>query len=811
MNDDHARTNKELIEELTALRRRVGDVEQLEKSLSEHKQMEEALRDSEQKYRNLFEHADEAIFVAQDGRLVFLNPRTAVISGYSPEELISKPFIEFIHQDDREMVIDRHVRRMRGEELPQRYAFRILHKDGGIRWAELNAVVIRWNGKPSTLNFMSDITEGKRMEEYLRQSEERFRSLIQSLSEMILILDKNGQFTYESPSVARVLGYPPGYFIGKSPFIHIHPDDLDVAAKDLEGTFRSAQDGLPTAFRYRNADGGWVYLETLGSNHLDHPGIQGIVISARDITERKRIEKALRDSEQRWLFALEGAGDGVWDWNARTNKVFFSRQWKTMLGYGDDEIGDSLDEWDRRIHPEDRKRCYDDLNDHFDGKTPVYLNEHRLLCKDGTYKWILDRGKVIDRTEEGKPLRVIGTHTDITQRKRAEEDRERLEEQLVRAQKLESIGTLAGGIAHDFNNLLMGIQGHASLMMLDLDASHPHHARLKHIEELVRSGADLTAQLLGFARGGRYEVRPADMNDIVRRTSDMFGRTKKEITLHGKYRKDLWAVEVDRSQMEQVFMNLYVNAWHAMPGGGEIYLATDNLHLRDKGVLPLAPGKYVKITVSDTGTGMDAKTRERIFDPFFTTKEMGRGTGLGLATVYGIIRGHGGLIDVTSEPGQGTTFEIYLPVTDKAVARTEAAPAKALKGTGTILLVDDEGMVLDVARQMLEFLGYRVHVAGSGPEALTLYHEKRNEIDLVVLDMVMPGLSGGETYDRLKEINPRIKVLLCSGYSINGMARQILERGCDGFLQKPFQLEQLAREVRAIFTGYTKPSEGGLP
>jgi CheY-like chemotaxis protein len=305
---------------------------------------------------------------------------------------------------------------------------------------------------------------------------------------------------------------------------------------------------------------------------------------------------------------------------------------------------------------------------------------------------------------------------------------------------------------------------------------------------------------LGFARGGRYEVKPADINDIIEKTSSMFGRTKKEITIHRKFAKDLRSVEVDRGQMEQVFMNLYVNAWQAMPGGGEIYLETEDVILTDEKAFPYAfkAGRYVKIVVTDTGMGMEEKTRERIFDPFFTTKEMGRGTGLGLATVYGIIKGHRGMINVDSESGHGTAFTIYLPASDKGVVKEKSATGTIARGTETIRLVDDEKTVLEVSREMLESVGYRIYVAGSGQEAIAVYTEKRNEIALVILDMIMPGISGEATFDRLREINPEVKVLLSSGYSIDSQAQQILDRGCNGFSQKPFTLSDISHKIREI-------------
>jgi CheY-like chemotaxis protein len=290
------------------------------------------------------------------------------------------------------------------------------------------------------------------------------------------------------------------------------------------------------------------------------------------------------------------------------------------------------------------------------------------------------------------------------------------------------------------------------------------------------------------------------MNEIIEKSSSMFGRTKKEITIHKKYEKDIYPVEVDLGQMEQVFMNLYVNAWQAMPGGGNIYLETENVLLDEQQALTytVQPGRYIKISVTDTGTGIDEKTKERIFDPFFTTKKMGRGTGLGLAMVYGIIKGHKGMIDVSSEPGNGTTFTIYLPASEMEVVKEKAQPMTIARGKGTIMLVDDEKMVLQANKELLEFLGYTVYAFGSGQEAIAVYMEKRNNFDLVILDMIMPGISGGETFDRLREINSGIKVLLSSGYSVDGEAQTIMDRGCNGFLQKPFQIEKLSQKVKEM-------------
>jgi CheY-like chemotaxis protein len=378
-----------------------------------------------------------------------------------------------------------------------------------------------------------------------------------------------------------------------------------------------------------------------------------------------------------------------------------------------------------------------------------------------------------------------------------------MEAQLFQAQKMEAIGTLAGGIAHDFNNLLMVVQGNVSLMLLDVPPSHPHHEMLKMIEKKVQSGSRLTGQLLGYASKGRYEIKPISLNQLLEETSEAFGRTRKNLTIHRDLAPNLFPVEADHGQIEQVLMNLLVNAADAMPFGGDLFLITANINHRDiRGkVYQPKPGNYVLLTVTDTGVGMDAKTLQRIFDPFFTTKEFGKGTGLGLALVYGIIKGHGGYIDVESDQGKGTTFKIYLPGSEKAVEKTGRTTDSILKGTETILIIDDEDLVLEVGRKFLKFMGYNVLTARDGEAALEMYQAQQEKIDLVLLDLVMPRMEGGEVLNRLKQITPGVKILISSGYGVNGEVSKILEQGAQGFIQKPFDMKELSQIVRSILNG----------
>jgi len=500
-------------------------------------------------------------------------------------------------------------------------------------------------------------------------------------------------------------------------------------------------------------------------------------------------KKSLKQSEEKYRIVLEANPDPVVAYDMEGKVTYFNMAFTNVFGWTLEEcFGKTMDVFVPEDAWPETKMMIDKVlsGENFSGI------ETRRYTKEGNIIPVSISGSIY-MGEDGDPMGSVINLRDISEQKE-------LEKQLQQAQKMEAVGTLAGGIAHDFNNLLMGIQGCASLLYFDIDSSHPGFEYLNRIEDYIKNAANLTKQLLGFARSGKYEVKPTDMNEIVDKSSDMFGRTKKEITIHKKNQAHIWTVDVDQSQIEQVILNLYVNAWQAMSGTGELYIQTENVILNDNDVKPygVTSGKYVKISVTDTGIGINKNIQHRIFDPFFTTKEMSRGTGLGLASAYGIIKGHGGIINVQSTEGEGTTFNIFLPASSKKIVKEKMRQKEILKGTETILFVDDEDMIIDVGCDILKKLGYEVLTAKSGKEAIEIYRINQKQIDLVILDMVMPEMGGGDTYDRLRDVNPDIKVLLSSGYSIDGHAEKILSRGCDGFIQKPFDIKNLSLEIRKI-------------
>jgi len=512
----------------------------------------------------------------------------------------------------------------------------------------------------------------------------------------------------------------------------------------------------------------------------------------------------LAQSEERYKYLVKNSPDIIYTLDEDGNFSFVSDAVGTLLGYSpEDLIGRpcteiiSEEDLDGRKWFFRERRTGERATNGAEIRLKVDSNGSRPKEPRAGHLTFELKSTGMYETEPGlERARFLGTYgvaRDISQRKH-------LENQLQHLERMEALGTLAGGIAHNFNNLLMGIQGNASLVLLDEDIPEKHRQRLNNIVEYVQSGSDLTGQFLGFARGGKYEVKPLDLNGLLARSAELFGRTRKEIRIVEDLAPGLWCVEVDERQIEQVLFNLYVNSWHAMPEGGELTISSENVRLEgnDAKSVNLSPGKYVLVSIRDTGTGIDEAILPRIFEPFFTTREVGKGTGLGLASAFGIINNHGGAIEVQSVKDKGSTFTIYLPASYEEASCRQAPSLRFVKGTETILLVDDEKMIVDVGTALLKELGYKVASAASGPEALEYYERNWRTIDLVVLDMIMPDMDGGRLYRELKEINPNVKALLSSGHGLEGRASRILKSGCNGFIQKPFNLDVLSKKLREI-------------
>ena len=637
-----------------------------------------------------------------------------------------------------------------------------------------------------------EYVDREKAEAALRENEQFLQSMFDAMQDGISVLDSE-------LNIVRVNTW----------IQNLHLDDMPIVGKKCYEIYQRRKSRCPWCPSIKALEDGNTHSAIVPYPCLEEPTrwmnlsayplrnpdghVFGVIEHIREITESKQAEEALRQSEARYRELVQNANSIILRRDTEGKITFFNEFAQRFFGYTEDEIvgknvvGTIVPEKDRTGR--DLAAMIKDIGLN---PTKYAANENENMRKNGERVWVSWTNKAIrDKNENVVEILCVGN--DVTERKQ-------LERQLRHALKMESIGTLAGGIAHDFNNLLMAILGNASLMLLNTDPGDPNYKRLKSIEKQIESGSNLTSQLLGYARKGKYELKSIDLNQMVKDSSVVFGRTRKDISIKLELSPDLLSVEADGNQIEQVLWNLYANASDAMPEGGDFIIKTFNTnHMEMASSLYIPkPGKYVLLTVIDTGLGMDKEIRERIFDPFFTTKEMGRGTGLGLACVYGIIKGHAGYIDVESRKGEGTTFSIYLPASEKIIKNAVNFPEMIVKGTETVLLVDDEKVVLDVGRDLLETMGYQVLSALDGRKALEVYKKNKEKIDVVILDMVMPNLSGGKVYDELKEINSDIKVLLSTGYSIDGHATDILRRGCNGFIQKPFSINELSGKLREI-------------
>ena len=667
--------------------------------ITAQKEYNRKLQDLEVLEASILDAIPHAVLGLAKRRIIFANNAVDDVFGWRPEELIGNT-TSILYRDDEEYkdigkFIYSALRKQRtcSAEIPCR------RMDGREIVVRLHASRIGDDLREGRIIAVyEDITKRKRSEKALRESERFNKEIISSANEGIIVYDRDFRYVVWNRFMEELTGLPTEEALGMSAFDvfpHLREQGVDILLdRALEGATIAAPD--LTYYVPQSGKTGWI-TGTYAPYRNSRGEIVGVIAMVHDITERKLAEEALRKSEENFRAIFETAPDCIYIKDRALKYVLVNPSVETLFGKPSSEIVGLSDgelfgeEAEQRSREMDYRVLDGEMVEVESSETingvPVTLHVVKVPMFDAA----------------GEIIGICGIARDITQTRQ-------LEAQLLQAQKMEAIGTLAGGIAHDFNNLLMGIQGHVSLVLMDIMGEHPHSAHLTGIENMIRSGATLTRQLLGFARGGKYEVKPTDLNDLIKKSSDMFGRTKKEIKITRREQEGTWVVDADRGQIEQVFLNMYVNAWQAMPGGGELTLSTENVILDEPFVKPYKtqPGRYVKISITDTGIGMDEATRQRVFEPFFTTKGRGRGTGLGLASAYGIVKNHGGIITLYSERGHGTTFNIYLPVSASATVADASLERQVMKGTETILIVDDEDIVLDVGVEVLKTLGYRV-------------------------------------------------------------------------------------------------------
>ena len=633
------------------------------------------------------------------------------------------------------------------------------------------------------------------------EEQTRYKELLENVDDAVYIMDLSGKILEANESAYSQLGYTPEMFFELNLNKIIPENDAYLILYELaEKAQVQTQPKINLETFHLKKNGARVPVE-IHSRAISYRGKKVILNVARDISKRIEAEKALRESEERYRSVVENSRDGIVILNDVLKILYANERFSEISGRPRIEIEGG--DFRKFIEPSERGNIEAHFRKIQKGEKLNSAPVCTIMRDTGEGRSVkISANRIKDSSEKEK---IVSQISDITDQLRAESDKQHLEAQLMHAQKMEAIGTLAGGIAHDFNNILMGIQGYLSLMRLGNDSDGPQNDQygkyIQGIEDNVMSAANLTEQLLGFARKGKYTLRPTCLNDIIEKSTRMFMRTKKEITLHRRCQENIWNVEVDQGQIEQVLINLYLNAWHAMPDGGDLYLQTENVVLTDAHCKPfeVKGGNYVKLSVTDSGIGMDKDTIGRIFEPFFTTKEIGKGTGLGLASTYGIIKNHKGIIRVYSEQGHGTTFVIYLPAAESEKIHESQADYSLMKGSEHILLVDDEEGPILVEKLMLKELGYGVMTARNGREAIDIYSKNTDTLDLVALDMIMPELSGKATYEELKKINPDVRVLLVSGYSLNRQVEELLDLGCNGFIQKPFDIIELSQTLREVF------------
>lgn len=805
---------------------------------------------NDEPFRLVVESAPIAIVVVdREGRITLANSQADRWFGYTREELQGKQVELLIPERFRSAYLAEHQGMLATPEARMMDVPRelfLLRKDGSEFPAEIRLARAETSQGSMILTFIADITERKQADSSLRDHarlatlrgdlgvilsrpapldvvlQEAAAALVTHLdvaffriwtlndAEGVLDLQASaGQYSHRDGRHAHI---PLGEFkigriaLRRTP--HLTNDvPLDPEISDPEWAAREgmvAFAGYPLLVEDRVVG----VMATFARRPLDSLVIRDLSAVAHTIAqciERKRAEAALRESEQRLRLIVENAQLGLWDWEIAKNQQYLDDKCRAILGYEPDEPA-TYERWLQGLHSEDKPRVLTALQQNLNGETALLDVDYRFGRKNGEWVWISARGRVSQRSADGRPLRMMGTINDISARKQAEIERDRFETQIQHAQKLESLGVLAGGIAHDFNNLLTGVLGNATLAREELAQDSPVVPMLHSIELAATRAADLAQQMLAYSGKGQFTVQVFQLDRVVREMSSLLKTVVSKKAIIQQHLESA-VIGGDPRQIRQVVMNLITNASEALGDQvGTIRVSTGIREMDEAGLRspflpdPLPAGAYAFVEVEDSGSGMDEDTLQRIFDPFFTTKFTGRG--LGLAAVLGIVRGHRGTIKVTSNVGgadSGSVFTVLLPVAPETPPLKVEAPPKSLSlGQGTILVVEDEDVVRDYARAVLERAGYRVLTASDGGEGLAIFAEHRAEIDAVLLDLTMPRLDGPQVLRELRSQARDIPVLVMSGFADEEVAIRFEGIGANGFIRKPFAAHDLAAHLRRL-------------
>ncbi|MBI3652364.1 MAG: PAS domain S-box protein [Acidobacteria bacterium] len=760
------------------------------------KQAEEALRLSETKFRNVAESTASAMFIFHDGHLLYVNPATEHILGYSQTELLTMPVTDVIHPDFQALYFARAEAIQHGSHMPFRAEYKLFHKNGTERWVDVTfGDLVTMDAQQVVIGTAYDITERKLAEEALRQSEAKFRNVAESTASAMLI-HRNGELIYVNPATERITGYTQEELLGMNLLNLIHPAFRSLYFQRTEARKRGEQIGHRCEYKLLHKSGAerWVDFTFGGFVHLDSQ--QATIGTAYDITDRKQAEELLIAEKERLAVTLRSIGDGVIATDTNGHIVLLNRVAESLTGWPQEEaMRQHLDTVFQIVNA----KSHASLESMFAKalqREQVFENQENILLisRDGTERLIAATTAPI-YDSQSCIIGVVLVFRDLSEELKRDEE-------ILKATKLESIALLAGGIAHDFNNFLTAILGNISLAKQYIEPSSRAYARLQDSEQATMRARDLTQQLLTFASGGAPIKKTASLANLLRE-SISFALTGSNVRSKIVLSADLWLAEIDEGQINQVLHNLVLNARQAMPLGGTIEITAENVTVEEGGFIEgayLPPPRYVKLTVKDSGVGIAEEHLSKIFDPYFTTKQ--KGSGLGLATAYSIIKNHGGYIFVESDIGSGTTFSLYLPASEKRATQKNAAPRLNHSAKGRILIMDDEPALRKMISEILKYLGYEAAASQNGEEALALYRQALDTgqpFDAVILDLTVPGAMGGkETAEQLRALDATAKCIVSSGYSNDPVMAEYHEHGFVAVIAKPYQIAQLSEVLKQV-------------